>query len=140
MRTVKTKPSRGGGVLLLALALALGGACGDKKKTEGKSSETGTETTADPKDHVGAQTPNLTAMDVSILVDPCIEGGIPEEACKCAGEEAKTMIGAELLAKMAKAPADDDPELAEYYSAPEMQRVMKWVDGAAIKCGIEEEE
>lgn len=82
--------------------------------------------------------PPAAPVDVAFLVDPCTESGIPADQCACAGDKAQTMIGAELLGKMAAAPADDDPALESYYSPSEMQRIVTWVEDAAKACGIEE--
>ncbi len=138
--------------LLCPLVAALGGACGDKKESTkeesstGGSAESGDKATADGEkpstgeDKPKTETPDLASMDLSFLVDPCIESGVPAEKCRCAGEEAKTIIGAEILHKMSKAPADDDPAIQKYYSVFEMQQIMNWVNDAGVKCGIEEEE
>ncbi len=121
------------GCALLALVAA---GCSDEKRQQDKAE-------SPPKTAVANDAPEKIAMaemDVSILVKPCIEGGIAAKACECAGEAAKTMIGPELLAKMAKAPKEGDAALQSYYTRPEIGRIMKWVDDGGKKCGIEEEE
>ena len=130
-------------LLLLTLFTALGGACGDKKETKGNSTSGGAESGEKPSekgDKPTTETPDLASMDVSFLVDPCVDSGESAEKCRCAGEEAKTIIGPKILEKMSKAPADDDPAIQKYYSVLEMQQIMNWVNEAGVKCGIEEEE
>jgi hypothetical protein len=137
--------------LFVALVAPLGGACGDKEATKENSKSGGSAESGDKpatsedkpargEDKPKTETPDLASMDLSFLVDPCIESGVPAEKCRCSGEEAKTIIGAELLHKMSKAPADDDPAIQKYYSVFEMQQIMNWVNDAGAKCGIEEEE
>jgi len=120
-------------LLILAASVALfAGGCSDKKKPEGTSSASPTDKTDEPK-------PTPVTADVTFLVEPCISGGIPADACKCAGEQAKTLIGAELLTKMSKAPDENDPKIASYYTRSEINQIMGWVEQGAEKCGIEEE-
>lgn len=131
-------------LFLPLLLAAVGGACGDKEGSKGSSTSSGSAESKSKSTEAGekpaGETPDLASIDVSFLVEPCVDSGESEEKCRCAGEEAKTIIGPKILAKMSKAPADDDPAIQKYYSVLEMQQIMNWVNDAGVKCGIEEEE
>lgn len=144
MRITNKQPAILQRLLLVTLLLCLGGACGDKKESKGKTtagaaSESGATATGEGDKPITTNV-DLSKVDVSFLVDPCVDSGEAEEKCRCAGEEAKTIIGPKILEKMSKAPADDDPAIQKYYSILEMQQIMNWVNDAGVKCGIEEEE
>ena len=154
MWITKAKLALGQRFLLVALAGAASGGCSDKKenKTQEAESAASTDPEAKPepeakppgtepsKPEAKPEAPDLASIDVSFLVNPCVESGLSKAACECAGEDAKTSIGWELLAKMSKAPPDTDSAIKKYYSVVEMQKIVGWVDTAGIKCGLEEEE
>ena len=155
MWITNAKRAVGGCFLLVALAGFASGACSDKKedKTQEAEPAAGAEpeakpstepeakpTAAEPTAEAKPEPPDLASIDVSFLVNPCVESGLSKEACECAGEDAKTSIGWELLAKMSKAPPDTDSAIKKYYGVSEMQKIVAWVDTAGIKCGLEEAE
>ncbi len=84
-----------------------------------------------------ADQPPSSQADASAFYDACLQGGLSEQACRCAQREAVPGLGAPLLEKMAAAPADDDPKLAEYYTGEEVQRIMSWVDATSEACDVE---
>lgn len=105
--------------------------CGERDRTQTEqagATETTTTTTEAPQ------------ADVAFLVAACEASGLPAARCSCAGDRARTALGAELVAKMKEAPADDDPALESYYSGQDVRRIMAWVDDASSECGLEEYE
>ena len=116
--------------VLLLVTLGVAG-CSEKTAKKTPSASAGAQDVA-PASEPSADVP----ADVAFLIAACEDSGLPTEACACVGNSAKTALKGELLAKMAKAPADDAPALENYYAGAEIQTIMAWVESSSSECGI----
>jgi hypothetical protein len=143
-------------IMVLALGLCVAVGCGKNKSVPQGAGSGSAGSAAGPSagSSVGSATgspvglgsavaiavddPPATAEAVAFLVDACAAAGIATPACTCAANEARTMLGAKLVAKLQQAPNDDETKIATYYAPEELQRTMTWITDAGKKCGIEE--
>ena len=120
------------GIFAALLALA---SCGEKDEPKGEPTATKDQPT---KDQPTTTEQPAGDFDVSFLVDGCGKAGFSAEQCKCAGELAKKQLDGALVAKMEKAPGDNDPKLEGYYTSAEINKTMAWVEKASDECGFED--
>lgn len=117
-------------MLCLSTGAGLTGCSSDKSKSKSESAPTTAEPAAPDK-------AEAEPIDVDFLVKACVETGFSDESCSCVGNEAKAILGKEIVDKMRKAPADDDPALDGYYKGTEISKIMELVEAGSEKCGVE---